>query len=406
MSFWNRKEKGGVVIQNAITDSSDLMSEMASYGGVTSPDQANRIVTVNACVRVLSESIAALPCETYRRLPNGGRERATDERVYDLLKYEPNPWMDAFQFWEVAVRSMIMTGNFYSTKTMVGGKVREIVDFPVNSMTPERSKNGRVVYKVQGMPDLSPDKVFHIADALPGDGSLEGQSRIKQASNMLGKVQSAEAWSKAVFDEYGVPPGYLSTDKTLNENQRNEIRDYFKGLVGMQGDGTEKKGIPVLTEGLKYETPSISFADAQILDAMKYSRSEICALFRVPPHIAQFYENTTTWGNGIEQVALQFVSFTLLPILRRIELAVSRQLLTRKQRETLQVQFNVTSLLRGDLKARSDFYYKALLMGWMSVNDVRRLENLNPVEGGDDNRVPLNTKSLLDDIENEKDNSE
>lgn len=407
MAFWNRKAKGSVVIQNAITESSELMSEIASYGGVTSPEQATRIVTVNACVRVLSESIAALPCETYRHLKDGGRERAKDTRIYDLLKFAPNPWMDAFQFWEIAVRSMLMTGNFYSTKTMVGGEVREIVDFPVNSMTKERSSESKVSFKVHGKSStLGADQVFHIADALDGSGNLNGQSRIKQASNTLGKVKAAEAWSRAVFEEYGVPPGYLTTPNNLSEDQRNEIRKYFKGLLSTAADNEAQKGIPILTGGLDYKTPSISFADAQILEAQKYSSTEICALFRVPPHIAQFYENTTTWGTGIEQVALQFVSFTLLPILRRLELAASRQLLTRKQRQTLQIQFNVTSLLRGDLKARSEFYYKALMMGWMSINDVRKLENLNPVPGGDNNRVPLNTEELLKAMENEKNNSE
>lgn len=398
MGFFSRKKKpeSSVVIENAIDDSQALLAEMSRLSGVTDPDQAMRISAVSVCIRVLSESVAMLPCETYRMLPDGGREKAKDLRIYDVLKYQPNPWMNAYQFWELVVKTMLLSGSFYASQTRVGGELRELVDFPANALHPHRDESNRFSYKVaaDASRSLSPEKVFHVADALKGDGSLVGQSRIQQSSQMLGKIKSAEAWSKAVFDEFGVPPGFLATEQDLTESQRNEIRDYFKGLVGIdQGEG--KKGIPVLTKGLKYVAPSISFADAQILDALKFSREEVCAIYRVPPHIAQFYEKTTSWGTGIEQVALQFVSFTLLPILRRLELAISTQLLTRRERQTLQVQFNVTSLLRGDMKARAEFYYKALLMGWMSINDVRRLENLNPVPGGDSNRVPSNTEDLL-----------
>lgn len=400
MRFWSRKKSKSVVIENAITDSDRLLKEAAYVGDGVTTSQAMRIGTVNTCVRVLSESVAMLPCETYRSIEGGGREKAKDEEIYDVLKYSPNPWLDSFQFWELAVKSMLLTGNFFSTKTMVRGEVREVVEFPFDGMMPQRDGN-RIVYKVNGAPDLTPDKVFHLADSLPGDGGLAGESRIKQGAVMLGKVKSAEAWSKSVFDDYGVPPGYLATDQDLGASQRDEIRDHFKGVVGMDSDNDGKKGIPILTKGLEYKAPSISFADAQILDAMKYSRDEICALFRVPPHIAQFYEKSTSWGTGIEQVSLQFVSFTLLPILRRLEMAIAKQLLSRKQRQTLQVQFNVSSLLRGDMKARAEFYYKGLLMGWLSINDVRRLENMNPIEGGNGNRVPSNTEDLLELMKNE-----
>jgi HK97 family phage portal protein len=169
-------------------------------------------------------------------------------------------------------------------------------------------------------------------------------------------------------------------------------------LLQQKYSGAMNAGVPMLLDnGLKWQSISINPEDAQMLESRAFSVEEICRFFGVPPHMVGHTEKVTSWGTGLEQQTLGFQKFTLRRRLKRIEQALEKQLLTARDRsEGVKIEFNLEGLLRGDSKSRAEFYRAALgdtqKPGWMVRNEVRRLENLEPVEGWDD-PVPLISQS-------------
>ena len=155
--------------------------------------------------------------------------------------------------------------------------------------------------------------------------------------------------------------------------------------------GSMNAGQPFLAHGgMKVKPLSINPDDAQMLQSRAFSVEEICRFFSVPPHMVGHTEKTTSWGTGIEQMTIGFVQFTLRERLKNIESTLSRQLLTEvERREGITIEFNVEGLLRGDSKTRAEFYASGLQNGWRTINEVRALENLPPVEGGDVPRMQM-----------------
>ena len=146
----------------------------------------------------------------------------------------------------------------------------------------------------------------------------------------------------------------------------------------------------VLEGGTTWQSLSINPEDAQMLESRRFSVEEICRFFGVPPHMVGHTENSTSWGTGLEQQTLAFQKFTLRRRLKRIEQAVNKQLVSEGDRvRGLFVEFNLEGLLRGDSASRSNFYQSGLSNGWMTINEVRRLENLPPVSGGDTPRMQM-----------------
>jgi phage portal protein BeeE len=150
-------------------------------------------------------------------------------------------------------------------------------------------------------------------------------------------------------------------------------------------------GRPMLLDGgLKWEQLTIDPVDAQLLESRKFSGEEICRIFRVPPAMVGFGDKSSNWGTGKEVDVLGFVKFSLLPRLKRIEQALMKQLLTPRDRaEGITIEFNLEGLLRGDSDGRAQFYERMTRIGAMTINEVRRLENLPPVEGGDVPRMQM-----------------
>lgn len=378
---------------------SEDIAKMVFGGGLDgiSPETAIRLATVNTCVRVLSESVGLVPCVVYQTTPDGGRKKAVDHHLYDVLRHKPNGWQTAYEYWEYQTRCVLMRGNGYSTKTKVGAEVRELIPQDPRACSVKQLNNYSLQYALPKGVTKKQDDIFHLRDAT--DDGYTGISRIRQASRALNIASAAEEWGYKVFREYGIQPGYFKTPGKMDVDQKNDLRKHWKGLSGSRDD--DEIGLPILSGDMEYKGIDINLEDAQFIEARKFQREDVCGIFRVPPHIAQLYEKSTSWGTGIEQVTLQFVVFTLMPILRRFESSAEVNLLTPRERREFKIRFNVNTLLRGDMKARGEFYYKMLLTGAMSINEVRRLENLNPVPGGDIHRVPSNTEELIANLLNE-----
>ena len=346
------------------------------------------MTAVYACVRILSEAIAGLPLHMYQYKDDGGKEKAIDHPLYQLLHDEPNPEMSSFVFRETLMTHLLLWGNAYA-QIIRNGKGEVVALYPLmpNKMTVDRDKNGRLYYSYQRSSEeaggkaetviLSPGDVLHI----PGLGfdGLVGYSPIAMAKNAIGLAIATEEYGSKFFANGAAPSGVLEHPGTIKDPSR--VRESWQQTFG--GSANSNK-IAVLEEGMKYTPISISPEQAQFLETRKFQINEIARIFRVPPHMVGDLEKSSF--SNIEQQSLEFVKYTLDPWVIRWEQSIQRTLLTADEKKTYFVKFNVEGLLRGDYQSRMNGYATARQNGWMSANDIRELENLDRIpeeDGGD-----------------------
>ena len=349
---------------------------------------AMRVSAVYACVRILAESIAALPLHVYR-YKDGGKERDFNHPLYFLLHDAPNPEMTSFSFREVMMTHLLLYGNCYAQilKTN-GGRVIGLYPLMPNRMTVERDENNQIVYRYtpstaesqfdkSAQVTLQRNEVLHIP-AL-GFNGLIGFSPIAMARNAIGVAIATEEVGATFFETGARPRGVLTHPSTVKDPDK--LREEWRKVYG----GSENSGkVAVLEEGMKYESISIPPDDAQFLDTRKFQINEIARIFRIPPHMLAELERATF--SNITHQSLEFVMYTLNPWLSRWEQCMNKALFLQSERGKFFVKFNVDGLLRGDIKTRYDAYAVGRQQGWLSTNDIRRLEDLNliPEEDGGD----------------------
>ncbi len=376
-------------------------------GGTTSGKYVNertsmQMTAVYCCVRILSEAVAGLPLHLYRYTDEGGKEKAADHPLYFLLHDEPNAEMTSFVFRETMMTHLLLWGNSYS-QIIRNGKGDVIGLYPLmpDRMSVDRDESGRLYYEYTRSEEdaktingrdmtvrLSPEDVLHI----PGLGfdGLVGYSPIAMAKNAIGLAIATEEYGSKFFANGAAPSGVLEHPGVLKDPSK--LRDSWTQTFG--GSGNANK-VAVLEEGVKYTPISISPNEAQFLETRKFQIDEIARIFRVPPHMLADLEKSSF--SNIEQQSLEFVKYTLEPWLVRFEQSAARALLKPEEKKKYFIKFNVDGLLRGDYKSRMDGYAIARQNGWMSANDIRRLEQLDeiPAEDGGDlylvngNMVPL-----------------
>jgi HK97 family phage portal protein len=368
-----------------------------SKAGVMVDDEtAMRCATVYACVRVLAESIASLPIHLYKRLEGGGKERAAKMPLYRLMHAQPHPQMSAYQWVETAVTHLALTGNHFSEMVFDNrGQVAQLNTWNPSRVEVEVLPNGslRYTYQKRGANGQTvplvrtENQVLHIP-GLAWDGVC-GLSPISYARETIGLAVAAEEFGARFFGSgtnmghiMSLPEGVRWDDEHL-ERFRDELKNKYEGL------GKTHK-VLVLPNGMQFDKVGIPPDDAQFLETRKFQKAEIASIFRVPLHLIQEHEKNTTWGSGIEHMNLGFVIYTLRPWLVRIEQILNRKLLTEVEQEKYYFEFLVDALLRGDQSARAEYFTAALQNGWLNRNEVREIENRNPVEGGDEFMTPLN----------------
>lgn len=360
-------------------------SSISAAGVPVNATSAMTSSAVWACVRLIAESMATMPLIVYRNLPSGGRERATNHPIYSLLHDQPNRWQTAFEWIEMMTGHALLRGNAYS-QIIPGprGPVDTLIPIHPDRVTVEQLDNGVIRYRVRnnGKPDsiLNDEDVMHIR-GLSDDGVM-GMSVISYAANSMGMTLAAEQYGSRFFRNDSRPGGVLKHPGKVKDPQR--IKESWQDLHS----GENQHSVAVLEEGMEWQQIGINPNEAQFLETREFQVADIARWFRVPLHMIQEVSGSTSWGTGIEQQQLGFVMFTLLPWARRWEQALSRDLILATQ--TYYAEFLIDSLVRGDIKSRYDAYAVGRNWGWLSVNDVRRLENLNPIDSGDQYLVPLN----------------
>lgn len=356
---------------------------MQEYGRETGVDGALQIATVWACIRLLAETVATLPMMVYRQQ---GEQRvvARDHPLFELLHDEPNADMTALEFWEGVVTALCTCGNAYAEKRFSGTRMVALQPLRADGMEVYRDARGRRRYRYHDdkgrSRELDEDKVFHVRGF--GNGGDVGLSPIAYARYTLFGARMADRTAAETFATGNRQQGVLTVDATLKPEQRQQIRD---NIIKPFSEGKTL----VLEAGMKFAPTTLSPEDAQMLESRAFQIEEICRWFRVPPFMVGHTEKSTSWGTGLEQQQLGFLTFALEPYLERIEQAVRRSLIRPEERGTLSAEFKVEKLLRADSKARASFYQTMTQIGAMTINEVRGLENMPPVEGGDVPRMQM-----------------
>ena len=364
------------------------------FGRTTSGKPVNertamQTTVVYACVRILAEAVASLPLHVYEYQDDGGKKLVHDHPLYYLLHDEPNPEMTSFVFRETLMSHLLIWGNAYAQIIRDGaGRVLGLYPLLPDKMEVQRDDKGNIYYvysrnsdenptfKEYGNIKLKAEDVLHI----PGLGfdGLIGYSPIAMAKNAVGMTLACEEYGASFFANGANPGGVLEHPGVLKDPSK--VRESWNSVY--RGVSNAHK-IAVLEEGMKYQQIGIPPEEAQFLETRKFQINEIARLYRIPPHMVGDLDKSSF--SNIEQQSLEFVKYTLDPWVIRWEQSLQRSLLLPGEKGKYFIKLNVDGLLRGDYQSRMNGYAVGRQNGWFSANDIREMENMNPIpdeEGG------------------------
>lgn len=364
------------------------------FGRTTSGKPVNertamQTTAVYACVRILAEAVASLPLHVYEYQDDGGKKLVHDHPLYYLLHDEPNPEMTSFVFRETLMSHLLIWGNAYAQIIRDGaGRVLGLYPLLPDKMEVQRDDRGNIYYvysrnsdenptfKEYGNIKLKAEDVLHI----PGLGfdGLIGYSPIAMAKNAVGMTLACEEYGASFFANGANPGGVLEHPGVLKDPSK--VRESWNSVY--RGVSNAHK-IAVLEEGMKYQQIGIPPEEAQFLETRKFQINEIARLYRIPPHMVGDLDKSSF--SNIEQQSLEFVKYTLDPWVIRWEQSLQKSLLLPGEKGKYFIKLNVDGLLRGDYQSRMNGYAVGRQNGWFSANDIREMENMNPIpdeEGG------------------------
>lgn len=354
-------------------------------------DGALQIAAVWSCVERRANVVASLPVFAYERQENGQKTLARGTRLYQLLHDSPNSRMTPLDFWRVMMLNHDLRGNAYARIDRDSrGEAVALWPMPADQVKVEVLKDGSVVYLYRVGDDLAvlaEANVLHLKNL--GNGTT-GFAKLDFMRVTTDEIYKAQQSASKIFGSGGKPTGVLMVDNVLRKDQRDAIRASF----GEMASGANTGRLFVLEAKMDYKQLGISPEDQQLLQSRQFGVEEICRWFDVPPVLAH-HSNVTTWGSGVEQIMDGWYKLSIRPMLVAIEQAVTKRVLTPRQRVSMSVEFNFDALLRGNAKDRAELHSKNVQNGIMTRNECRQLENLPPMAGADDltaqtNLVPVN----------------
>ncbi len=378
----NLFEKRAISFQTIFGSGSDLMQ--TTYAGtVVTQDTSLRIGAVYACVRLLADTISTLPVDTFYR--EGG----------ERLPYRPKPlWLDnpdlgtsREDHLQQAMVSLLLDGNvFVRIFRNPNGEVVALTVLDQTRVEVRRNYTTREVeYVILNVGVLTIDEVLHITE-LRRPGHLRGVSRIEEVKQGLGLAAALEEFSARFFGQGSTTSGIIEWPGALTQEQAKDLADgYEQGHKGLRR--SHRPG--VLYGGAKFVKTGVDPNEAQMLESRQFAVEEIARIFRVPLHLLQVATPGAMSYASVEQNAIQFAQYTLRPIVTKLETAFSSLL-----PGPVFVKFNLDAILRGDIQTRFAAYSTGQQSGFLSVNDIHRLEDMPPADGGDEYRVPLANVNL------------
>ena len=391
--FWPFFRKQKPQTAPAVIDSSDRLLEELLFAGTETASgvtinkrTALEVATVLQCVRVLCNGVAQVPF----RLLRSGEVPAEDHPLHELLSEEPNEWQTSFDFRTMLVMHLSLTGNAFVWINRHNDEILELLPYPPGTVNIQQEVNGFAmryfITTANGKQvEVPPRDMWHLKH-LPWD-YYGGLNIVRTARDVLGLSKATETYGSKLFKNGGRPAGILSTPAVLDEKQREALRQsWAKMNEGLQNANRTA----VLWADLKY-TPLTSNNDqAQFLETRKFQIEEICRVMGVNP-VKVFYSDKNSTYASVEQMNIAHVTNDLMPIYRNIEQSGRRMLLSKAEKaEGYYLKLEAKALMRGAVKERGEFYKTMFNAGALSPNDIRKLEDMPPREGGDEYFVPLN----------------
>lgn len=385
--FWARMASiltGGRLVS---PDKGSQMAGTSAHGtvgeSVVTDERNMQISTVWACIRLISTVTASLPLDVYETVDDKRSKAGNDNPLARLLHFRPNNFMTALEFREAMTMQLCAYGNAYAHVERNGvGDVISMLPLMSANMDVRLSDNGKnVIYRYRRdseYVDFRPKEIFHLKGF--GFNGLVGLSPLAFSAKSAGVAIAMEDNQREFFANGAKSPQILMTDgKVLTKEQRGQLEENFKEIAG----GPVRKRLWILESGFTTQPIGISPQDAQMLEARKFQVAELARFYGVPPHLVGDVEKTTSWGSGIEQQNLGFLQYTLKPYLDRWEYSIERWLVKESDQGRLHAEHNLDGLLRGDSASRAAFMQIMVNTGIRTVNEVRRLDNLPPLPGGD-----------------------
>jgi len=362
-------------------------------GAYVDPKRASGIATAGACIGAISQSLAAVPLNTYRRAANGGRERATDHPLYSVLHDAPNDTMTAFEAREMLIASLLITGNAYAALDWnPRGQVTALHPLDPGRVVVERLESGRLRYRVTDRNGrirvLLQDEILHLRYRLDQNGVM-GLSPIQIARETFNLALTQQDTAAGLAAKGNRPSGALVFPNSLGPTGKEGA---LSALAAKINANNVTSNVMVLDGGAEWKSFSMTARDAEFLESRKLTNLDICRIWGVPPSAVGITDNATYSNIGEESRAL--VARCLAPMARRVEQAMNVALLPMESRKTLFIEHDLAGLLRGDQKARFEAYRIGREWGWLSVNEIRGWENMPEVDGGNERLSPLNMTPL------------
>ncbi|PZO17644.1 MAG: phage portal protein [Burkholderiales bacterium] len=382
------RASNGAVTNEVISSSDPRVIELfgvsrAASGMAVNHESAMRVSAVYACVTRIAGAISQIPVHQYER-SDKGRKQVENQPLWWMLNESPTACFTAASMWEQVIAQMLLreSGFVYMPRNRAG-EVKEMIPLPWDAVVPyKESGSRRLSYSIDDVRRFGADQddMLHF----PGFGfdGVRARSVIQHAArNATGNAMAMDEYSGRFFANGAHPSIVLSSDKGLDQKQKESLREAFAAKYS--GVDNAHRLPLVLTEGVKADTLSINAEDSQLLDARKFQVVDIARAFGVPPHLIGETSAATSWGSGLEEMTRAFMLYTVQPHLRRMEQELNRKLF-RTSRQYL--EFNRDAMLEGNSKAQADYFRAALGgpgsgQGWMSADEIRRLKNLAPMGG-------------------------
>jgi len=342
-----------------------------------------------ACTRLIAETIATLPLSIYEK-QSSGRTVAPQHPLHMIIHDQPNPNSTAAVFWESMIAAMLLRGMGHAEKLMAGSRLVGLRFLSPSRLSITRGSGGQREYRYTeagGIQRVIPTERIWAVPGFSIDGEC-GVSAIRAGANVFGAALAAEGAASATFKNGLMPTVYFKMEKVLTPDQRTLFRESLKEISGSINAGKS----PLLEGGMSADTIGINPDDAQLLESRGFSVEEVCRWFRVPPFMVGHSEKSTSWGSGIEQQMIGFLTFTLGPWLKRIEQSISKDLLTASERMRFYPKFAVEGLLRADSAGRATFFGAMVDRGIFTRDEVRELEDRAPMGG---NAAVLTVQSAM-----------
>lgn len=345
-------------------------------------------VTAFACARVISEGLAQVP---FRIMRKSGRDRlpAEDHPNYDLLAVQPNDWMTSFELRELIGLHLAFAGRAYIVKVRGrGGRIAELLPYEP-AMVRVKREGWALRYWVRldsgGEQEIPAADMWHLRG--PSWSGWEGLDGVKLAAEAIGLALATEEHGARLFANGAQPGGLLSSDATLNAEQRTALKESWQAT---QGGLRNAHKTAVLWGGMRWQPMVQQNDQAQYLETRRLQVEEVCRAFRVLPIMVGHADKAATYASA-EQMFLAHQIHTLGPWYARIEASAALNLLTRDDRAAGHYcKFFQNAMLRGAMKDRAEYYAKMYGIGALNPNEIREYEDENPYAGGDSYRVPLN----------------